>query len=42
MGPKSINMASRSSIAQQQILIFSGKNYEFWAINMKKNCSQGI
>ena len=36
-------MASGSSIAQPQIPIFSGKNYEFWAIKMKTLfCSQGI
>ena len=36
-------MASASSIAQPQIPIFSGKNYEFWAIKMKTLfCSQGI
>ena len=36
-------MALGSSIAQPQIPIFSGKNYEFWAIQMKTLfCSQGI
>ena len=36
-------MASGSSIAQPQIPIFSGKNYEFWAIKMKTLFySQGI
>ena len=39
----SINMALGSSIAQPQISIFSGKNYEFWAIKMKiLFFSQGI
>ena len=35
-------MALGSSIAQPQIPIFSGKNYEFWAIKMKTLfCFQG-
>ena len=39
----SINMPSASSIAQPQIPIFSGKNYEVWAIKLKTLfCSQGI
>ena len=39
----SINMALGSSIAQPQIPIFSGKNYESWAIKMKTLFfSQGI
>ena len=30
-------------VADHELLIFSGKNYEFWAIKMKNLfCSQGI